>query len=170
MNTIKNARKSVVGVLGILSLMATIASSAPVSLSQASQTINDISIKITADRDTVMSGQDVSYTVVATNLGPDDATFVDIALKLPDQLKIVSMTCDLGTSPDGTFCEYSSLPAGSRVTSILTATPNTGFPSHSGLVRTSATATFENPGTLDPNLRNNSGSVRTRLVLKPSHP
>jgi uncharacterized repeat protein (TIGR01451 family) len=170
MNTLKNYRSLMVSVLGILSLMATMASSAPMGRLQASQTTNDIAIKISQDRDKVSEGQDVTYTVVAMNLGPDDATFVDVGFKLPSQLNLVSMSCDLGISPDTPFCEYSSLPAGSRVVSTLVATPNNATQLHSKLLKVSASISFENPGVLDPDLRNNTASVGTRLVVKPAHP
>src|SRR5512146_301678 len=134
MNHFRSYRYVLTSVLGILSLMATIASSAPGSPRQASQAGSDVSVSMAADRSTLKVGQDVTYTVVMTNLGPDDATFVDVAFALPDGLRVLSITCDLGISPDGPFCEYSSLPSGASVVSTLVATPQAGGKTHTRVV------------------------------------
>ncbi len=54
----------------------------------------------------------------------DDLWKRDVGFSLPDQLNLVSMTCDRGISPDTPFCEYSTLAAGETVVSTLVATPN----------------------------------------------
>lgn len=170
MNTLKNYRRLITSILGVLCLIATVASSAPVTRSQTSEATNDVSVRLSEDHDTLRVGQEIAYTAIATNLGPDNATFVDIEFKLPGELKIVSISCDQGVSADGAFCEYSSLPAGSAVVSVLVATPDIITRLHSAFLRTSASALFENTGVIDPNLSNNTASVRTRLLVRPSHP
>ncbi len=156
-------------VLGILSFIATLGS-APMRPAQTSQTTNDISVTLSEDQTSLAPGGQIAFTAVMQNLGPDDATFVDLAFNLPSQLKIVSMSCDLGISPDGPFCEYSSLPAGASVVSTLVATTESGAPLHARLVKTSAAGLFENTGILDPDLKNNTASVRTRLIVKSTGP
>ncbi len=169
MNTVKTRRYVVLSFLGMLSMIATLAA-APLRSPSAAQTTNDISIKILENHSSVAVGGRVTYTVVATNLGPDDASGVDVGLKLPAQLKAVSMTCDLGISADSPFCEYSSLPAGSHVVTTVVATPNSGTRLHPQLLKVTASTLFENPGVLDPDLKNNTASIRTLLTVSPSHP
>ncbi len=169
MNTLKTRRYVMLSFLGMLSMMATLAA-APLRSPGAAQTTNDISIKISEDHTSVTVGGQVTYTVVATNFGPDDATGVDVGLKLPAQLKAVSMNCDLGISPDSPFCEYNSLPVGSHVVTTVVVTPNSATRLHRQLLRVTASVLFENPGVLDPDLKNNTASIRTLLTVRPSHP
>ena len=166
MNKLMNYRRFMLTGLSILSLWATLGSSAPV---MAARTTNDISIKIVADRDVVMPGQKVTYTVTATNLGPDDAAFVDTVFQIPDQLVVVSITCDQSISPDGPFCEYSSLPSGSSVVSTFVATPKPAAHGRDKTVSTSASISFETTDTFDPNTRNNRDAVKTKVTGKLSH-
>ncbi len=170
MKTPRKSRDLTLVVLGVLSLLATLASSAPLERAHASQIVTDISIKLSENQTTVMLGRDITYQVVTTNLGPDNASFVDLAFTLPSQLKFVSLSCGLGISSDGSFCEYSSLPAGSHVTSRLVATPYAGAEARSRLLRTSAAISFENVGILDPDPDNNTASIRTLLLVRSSHP
>ncbi len=156
-------------VLGILSFIATLGS-APMRSAQTSQTTNDILVTLSEDQTSLSPGQEITFTAIMKNGGPDNATFVDVTFSLPTQLKIVSMSCDLGISPDGPFCEYSSLPAGASVVSTLVATTESGAPLHARLVKTSASAQFEDTGILDPDLKNNMASVRTRLIVKSAGP
>ena len=107
-----------------------------------------------------------------TNHGPDDATSVDVGFALPAQLRLVSMSCDKGISPDTPFCEYSSLRAGETVVSILVAKVNAGARQDRESVTTTARVSFESDCAFDPNctfdpdLSNNSASVTTRLTGK----
>ena len=78
------------------------------------------------------------------------------------------MRCDLGISPDTPFCEYSSLPRGHTVVSRLVAAMRPRV--RSRLVTISASASFENPGVLDPDLSNNSASVQLRLISRTAAP
>ncbi len=94
-----------VSILGMLSLLA-IPTSIPPRPWQNTQAASDVSLTMLADRSIARVGQNVTYTAARTNLGPSDATFVDVAFTLPAGLRIVSMSCDMGISPDGPFCEY----------------------------------------------------------------
>jgi len=164
MKPCRSHRYAATSVLGILSLMATIASSAPEGFRQAAQAGSDVSISMSADRRMVKAGQNVTYTVTMTNPGPADATFVDVAIAIPDSLQVVSMSCDPGISPDGPFCGYSSLPAGASVVSTLVATPRTAALLHSRIVMVSASVLFEDAGASDLVAANNAAAVRTRLI------
>jgi len=142
----------------------------------AASATSDISVTIVAERSNVKEGQNITYTATMTNLGPDDANFTDVSFGLPDQLSLVSMTCDLGISPDTPFCEYSSLNAGETVISTLVATPNPDVQNHKKHLVTTAAVSFEvdcsfDPNcTFDPNNRNNSASVAIKLIGSLAHP
>ncbi len=158
-----NYRALIVTALAVFSLLATMASSSPKN-GQNTQSATDVSLSMLADRSTVRAGQNVHYTATITNLGPADATFVDVAFAIPDGLQILSIRCDQGISPDGPFCEYSSLPVGEAVASTLVATPRLGAPVQTRLLTASASALFENADAFDPNPNNNTASLKTRLI------
>jgi uncharacterized repeat protein (TIGR01451 family) len=167
MNTLISYKHFMLNALSILSLWATLGSSAPIM--STAKTINDISIKIVADRGVVRPGQKITYTITATNLGPDDAVFVDTAFDISDQLVVVSLVCDKGISPDGPFCEYSSLRSGASVIARIVATPKLTARARSKTMQTIASIQFETIDTFDPNMNNNKASVRTRLIGGSAH-
>jgi uncharacterized repeat protein (TIGR01451 family) len=124
-----------------------------------------------ANQDKVKPGQLITFTVTATNLGPDAAPLIDVLHSLPDQLQFVSLICDRGVSNDGAFCEYLSLEPGASVVSTLVATPLIG----TGMMRSKQIATtagvgLESNETFDPNLNNNSATILTKLNAPKSHP
>jgi uncharacterized repeat protein (TIGR01451 family) len=167
MYQLKSYRRFSMGALCILSLITFSGNSRQAIAAQLS---SDVSVTITADRDKVRLGQNVTYTVTATNLGPDAASFVDVVHGLSDQLAVVSLTCDRGISPDGPFCEYSSLDSGATVVSTLVATPRSDSQSHDRKATTSAHLSFETADTVDPNSSNNAASVTIKLIGKLSLP
>jgi len=162
MNKLSNYQRFTISVVAILSLLVAQGSSAP---RPAAKTTNDISVKIVADRGTLRPGQQITYTVTATNLGPDAAAFVDVVHDLSSELTFVSLTCDRGISSDGSFCEYSLLESGASVVSTLVAKPKSAHP-HNKNATTSVHIVFETLDTYDPHTRNNQASVRTRLTGK----
>lgn len=156
MNKFKRVYRLIVSLIGILPLILSLAIVNPAFADAAT---SDISVKIFANRHTVRLGQNITFTVKATNLGPDPAPFVDIYHNLPDQLSLVSLTCDHGISPDTPACEYSVIEPGETVVSTLVATPNPNALPHKRYLVTTATFQFENVDTVDPHSRNNSDSV-----------
>ncbi len=162
MNRFGKARRWIVSLIGILPLVFSLANVHPVLASGATA---DMSVTITANRHTVRLGQNVTFTVRATNLGPDPAPSVDVIHKLPAQLKIVSLTCD-GPSPDGLFCEYSLIQPGQTVVSTLVATPDPTALPHKRHLVVNAVINFETTDVTDPHLKNNSDSVAVQWVGK----
>ena len=166
-------RRLILNMIGILPLIMSLGSS---QLAYAATSTSDIAITLVADQSQVKMGQTITYIVTMTNLGPEDASFVDVGFSLPDQLNLVSMTCDLGISPDTPFCEYSSLTAGQSVVSTLVATPTPGSTVHPRKLTVTANVLFEvdcsfDPNcTFDPNSSNNSASLITKLVGKLAQP
>jgi hypothetical protein len=63
-------------------------------------------------------GQDISFTIVATNNGPDAVEF-DTSVTRLRVLRFVSETCDLGISPDTPFCEYGFIEPGVTLTTTF---------------------------------------------------
>ncbi len=161
MNTFIRYRRFSIHLLAILFLSTTLQSH-PVL---AASTADDIVVTIVSNRSTVRMGQTITYTVTVKNLGPDDASFVDVMHGLPSQLRLVSLTCDLGISPDTPFCEYSSLKAGETAVSVLVATPTAQL-THSRNLKVTASINFESADSFDPNMSNNRDSVSTRLIGK----
>lgn len=160
-------RRLCLSLLGILSLVATLGSASAVT---NTGNATDIAVSIAADRKIVRVGQDVTFTMTATNLGPGDATFVDFGLQLPAQFVVLSMSCDLGISPDGSFCEYSSLPSGATVVSEVVVTPKLDSGPRGRVLPTSVSMLFENADAVDPNLGNNTASVKVKIVGRLTQP
>ena len=167
MNKFTKYRRFIVNMIGILPLLLSLGTS---KVAFAATATSDISLTLVAER----VGQTITYTATMTNLGPDDANSGDVGFTLPDQLRLVSMTCDLGISPDTPFCEYGSLAAGETVVSILVAKPYPGAQKGNPELTTTATVFFEvdcsfDPDncTFDPDLSNNSASITIKLTGKP---
>ena len=166
MNKLLNYRRFILHLIGILPIIMSLGTS---QVALAATATSDIALTLVAHR----AGDTITYTATMTNLGPDDAVATDVGFTLPDQLRLVSMTCDLGISPDTPFCEYSSLNAGETVVSILVAKPNLGAHKGNPELTTTASVFFEidcsfDPNcTFDPNLSNNSASVTMKLTGKP---
>ena len=173
MNKLMKFRRFVISIMGIMPLIFSLGISKPALAASAT---SDISVTIVANQDRVKEGQNITYTATMTNHGPDETTFVDVGFGLPDQFNLVSMTCDLGISPDTPFCEYSTLKAGQTVVSILVATPIPDVPHGNRQFTVSAAVSFEvdcsfDPNcTFDPNWDNNVASVSTKLIGKMAHP
>jgi uncharacterized repeat protein (TIGR01451 family) len=174
MNKFENYRRFIVRIIGILPLIISLGSS---KVAFAASSTSELSVTNVADQSKVKVGQMVTYIATMTNLGPDDADFVDVRFSLPVQLTLVSMSCDFGISPDTPFCEYSSLPAGETVVSTLIATPNLeAFTGDRDLTVTAdilleQDCAFELINcTFDPELGNNMASVSTKLIGKMAHP
>lgn len=174
MNKLIKYRRFIINLIGILPLIMSLGSS---QLAYAATSTSDIAITLVADQSQVKMGQMITYTATMTNLGSDDASFVDVDFSLPDQINLVSMTCDRGISPDTPFCEYSTLAAGETVVSTLVATPTPGSTVHPKKLTVTANVFFEvdcsfDPDncTFDPNGSNNSASLTTKLVGKLAHP
>jgi uncharacterized repeat protein (TIGR01451 family) len=173
MNKLIKYRRLIINMIGILPLIMSLGNNA---VALAATSTSDISVTIVADQSQVRMGQMITYTATMTNLGSDDASFVDVDFSLPDQINLVSMTCDRGISPDTPFCEYSTLAAGETVVSTLVATPTPGSTVHPRKLTVTANVFFEvdcsfDPNcTFDPNDSNNSASLTTKLVGKLANP
>ena len=174
MNKVLNYRRFIINMIGILPLILSLGTS-KVAFAATLTATSDLSLTLVADQSKVKMGQTVTYTATMTNLGPDDAIDIAVAIFLPDQLDVASLTCD-GVSPDGTFCEYGTLAAGETVVETLVATPILGSLTKARKLTVTANVflftdcSFDPHCTFDPDLSNNSASVTTKLIGKLTHP
>jgi uncharacterized repeat protein (TIGR01451 family) len=120
----------------------------------------DLSINKTDGQTTVVPGNAVTYTIVATNAGPDPVTGATVTDTLPAALMGVTWTCagaSGGTctaSGAGNVSDLVNLPMGASVTYTVSGTVN---PAATGTLVNTATVTTP-PGVLDPNSGNNSAT------------
>jgi len=168
MNKLPKYRHFIVATIGILSLVMSLGNSVR---AYAAQNIADVSITIVANKSRVKVGENISYTVTATNHGPDAALFVNVSLGLVDQLNYVATTCAAGISSGGASCLYPILEPGQSVVTIFIATPNPYLLNHDrNALKADASATFATTDTLDPDRGNNLVSVTLRLIGSLTHP
>ena len=156
-----------IAAIGILALVMSLGNS---GRAVAAQNVADLAVTIFPDQSRVKIGENIIYTVTATNLGPDAALFVGASHGLSDQLNFVSVTCDQGTSSSGSFCEYTILQPGESVVSTLVATPNPSVQNHErNALTATAVVSSQTADTADSNSGNNWASVTVKLIGKLTH-
>ncbi len=129
----------------------------------AQSPIADLALTKSADRKHVKIGQNITFTITVTNLGPDTATNISFGDALPDLLNLVSASCNKGPTY-GNFCEVASLAVGKSATLTLVATPITN-PAKSERKFTN-TAFIDASNAFDPNPANNAVSLHLHIVGK----
>ena len=85
--------------------------SLPDVLPVAAQTGADVSVSITADRQSVKSGRNITFTITATNVGDAAAQNVVVSGWQPDWFKFVALGCTSSTVPV-MFTEFLSCKVG----------------------------------------------------------
>lgn len=123
----------------------------------------DLTVKITANRDTVGAREDVVYTVKVTNKGPGIATNVVVRTGISDHFNLTDVQCGQGTESSDT-CELGAIPPGATVTSRFTTNVCCFVPGETRLPF--FTATLEATST-DPNPSDNRAEARTPIVGDP---
>ena len=155
-------RHALRNVLSTLVLLLLLGSNTYIATAQG---ISDLSVTMVADRNSFKQGQTITFTITATNLGPDAAPLMDVFINMPDQLVFISLTCDRGVSNDGDRCEYQSLEAGGTVVSTLVGTRVIETDTmRFKQVATTAIVGLETTATADPNESNNIATVITKLT------
>jgi large repetitive protein len=89
------------------------------------QTVPNVDLAIVSNTANVKHGhlgQLVTFTILATNNGPDTAPSLDVYDNSALQgLQVVEEICDLGISPDTPACEYSNVSPGQTLTTTVIA-------------------------------------------------
>jgi uncharacterized repeat protein (TIGR01451 family) len=148
----KRAGLVVAGALGAAMLWA-----APASAATA-----DLSIQKTDDADPVAVGSVLTYTITATNAGPEEATSVEVEDQLPNQLDVVSATASAGTCDRNgrrVTCAIGALATGADATVTIRVRPRADG-------QMTNTATVRTPDT-DPVEANNTDAETTTVVKPP---
>ncbi len=114
----------------------------------------DISVTKTADNLSPNEGDTVTFTIVLTNNGPDDATGVTMTDLLPTGITYSTDTSGGTYNPATGIWTVGTLAAGASATLTITATVNTG--TGGTTITNTASVTADQP---DPNTANNSSSV-----------
>ena len=116
----------------------------------------DLSIAKSANPTTVDAGQSLTYTLTATNGGPDTATSLTVSDTLPGNVTFVSAGAGCGESGGTVTCTAASLANGANVPFTITVTA----PSAGGTISNTATVTSS---TTDPNASNDSVTLVTTV-------
>ena len=154
-----NRRAIIVVVLVFWAFLAVVVPSA------MAQGTADLSIAKSADTTKVTLGENVTYTITVTNLGPDVATGVLFGDAVPDLLNLVSFSCSEGAVVD-TFCLVDSLSSAATVTATLVATPVSVCKRSENRTITDTSTVVAS--TADPDSSNNTASVSVRFIGKPN--
>ena len=130
------------------------------------ETRADLVIGKTAEPATVVPGQQITFTLTATNQGPSTAQQVAINDTVdPSQFTIISASSAVAsctTTPTTVVCTDGSLAAGARATVTVVAQVPPGFTGSSA----ANTATVEsNGGTPDPDTTNNTATIAIPVGL-----
>jgi hypothetical protein len=128
----------------------------------------------TADVRHAKIGDEVTFTIVATNNGPDaaDLNVVEDPAQLypgqfpPSDFQLVSEECDFGISADTPACEYGVVQPGETVTTVvvMTVEPTAGdYASNTACV-----FSWDVP-IIDPNPGNDCVTTIVRVIGKRTH-
>jgi uncharacterized repeat protein (TIGR01451 family) len=146
----------VISLLTVLILMG-----GNVWVASAQEPSADLALTKTADRKNAKIGENITFTITVTNLGPDTATGIYFGDSIPDPLNFVSSSCDRGAVFWG-LCRVDSLAVGESATVTLVTTPITN-PAQSERKFTN-TAYIAESTTFDPNPENNTASLSLHIV------
>lgn len=121
----------------------------------------DMSIEKAADPDPATAGEELTYTVTATNEGPDTASGVQVEDTLPAEVSFESVSATQGTctGESTVTCDVGSL-ATDESTQITIKVTSTAEAAEAGEVTNTAAVESETP---DPGETNNQAQVTTSV-------
>ncbi|MFQ5595857.1 MAG: hypothetical protein ACE5HA_17055, partial [Anaerolineae bacterium] len=125
----------------------------------------DLSVVKTDDPDPVDGGALLTYTLVASNAGPNTAEAVEVVDTLPAEVTFEGVAGDgwtCGEAAGVVTCTRPSLPVGDAPPILITVTAPT--PESDIDIMNSVTVSSDTP---DPNPDNNSDTEPTRVVVPP---
>ena len=104
-------------------------------------------------------GDEITFTIIATNHGPDAAELN--VTWASEQMQLVSETCDLGISADTPACEYGIVDPGQSRTTIVVAEVISISSKHA----VGTACLVEQPGFInDPDSQNNCAAATVKIV------
>jgi uncharacterized repeat protein (TIGR01451 family) len=111
--------------MGTLPLLAAaltvgVAATSAIASAETIPTADLAVVSTNADVSHAKVGDQVTFTIVATNNGPDAAE-LDVTENLSSGLALAGDRCDRGISADGTFCEYGTIQPGETLTTVVLA-------------------------------------------------
>ena len=117
----------------------------------------DLSIQLTDSPDPVRVRDRLTYRAEVANAGPTAAGTAEVAVALPDAVRVVSVSAPGAFCPELLRCSFFGVEPGARVAmTIVTAPKRTGT--------VTASATVSSPNTADPVAANNRDSESTAVV------
>lgn len=133
-------------------------------LSETATPMADLTITMAESSETVERGNPLTYTVTATNQGPDTATGVVVTTTLPARLRVESVSANQGNCQgEPLVCQMGTLTSGSQATITITGTP------------VAAPWTLSNRASVlsdlpDPTVSNNSMKITTAVTAPKEGP
>jgi uncharacterized repeat protein (TIGR01451 family) len=122
----------------------------------------DISVTKLDTPDPVALGQDLTYTIVVTNNGPDPSTNVELFDVLPDDVQFVSVSTSFaGVCTQGSgmvSCGFPDLGAEESVTVIIVVKPT-------AICDLVNSVSVNNTNDFDPNSANNTATTSTTVIV-----
>jgi uncharacterized repeat protein (TIGR01451 family) len=87
--------------------------------------VSDLAVSLSASPEPVLAGNELTYTVVVDNLGPAEATGVELSDLLPPDVSFSSVTASQGRCQETlpVRCHFQSLAAGERATVTIVVNP-----------------------------------------------
>lgn len=119
----------------------------------------DLAMSKTATPDPVVAGEDVTYVITATNLGPSDAVGVQVSDALPAGLTLVSVSSSQGGCT-ALPCDFGTVPASANATLTIVATLD---PDATSLAANSASVIATTP---DPNAANDTATAAPAVTTR----
>jgi hypothetical protein len=156
--------KRAIRVVLLVLVSAGLAGLAP--LTAAAQAVPSVDLAIVSNTANIKHGhvgQQVIFTIVARNNGPDTAPSLDVFDNSALQgLQILAEICDLGISPDTPACEYHDiLPGQTLTTKVVAMIVSTGSKT------ASLTSCLQSEVVInDPNGGNNCATATLKVVGK----
>jgi uncharacterized repeat protein (TIGR01451 family) len=110
-------------------------------------------------------GQEITFTIVAINNGPDAVVNFFVRAVSLQNLHLVQEICDFGVSPDRPNCEYSNVQPGEELTTRVVAEIVAPSGKSNHIAALEACASSGSPIN-DPNPGNNCATAMVRIVGK----
>ena len=112
-------------------------------------------------------GENITFAVTLTSLGPLRATGIVIGDHLPRELALVSCSCNTGNVTDASFCEVVRLESGQSTAATIVATPVDDLaPAENELSLTTKALVAEFLA-FDPDRENNTASLSVQVLVTP---